>query len=386
MSPGPQVNGHCDERFSVLLDLLESRLAAGDDLGASVAVSIEGEPVVDLWGGWADTGRHQPWVADTITNVWSTTKTMTSLCALVLVERGRLDVHAPVSTYWPEFGANGKEAIEVRHLLSHTSGVAAWEQPFGLDDLFDAEGAVARLAAQAPFWAPGTASGYHALNQGHLVGELVRRVSGRTLGTFFAEEVAGPLGADFHIGLDPTHDHRVSDVVPPDPVPAGPAGPQAPQPDFLTRMAPTLEAEVAWSTRWRRAEIGAANGHGNARSVVRIQDVVANGGIAPGPDGRPVRLLSPATIDLIFREQAYGPDLVLGEVHRFGIGYGLPSPERTPELPDGRICFWGGWGGSSVIIDTDRRLCFAYMMNRMVSGEAGDDRSESLVRALYACL
>lgn len=386
MPASAPVGGSCDQRFEVLVDLLEARLASGDDLGASVAVSIGGELVVDVWGGWADTDRRRPWTQDTITNVWSTTKTMTNLCALVLVERGELDVFAPVCTYWPEFGANGKESIEVRHLLAHTSGVAAWEAPFGLDELFDPARAVARLAAQAPFWEPGTASGYHALNQGHLVGEVVRRVTGRSLGTFFAQEIAGPLGADFHIGLDPRHDHRVSDVVPPDPVPTDPGAGEAAGPEFLARMAPSLEADVAWSTPWRRAEIGAANGHGNARSVVTVQNVVANGGQARGVDGRTIRLLSPATIDLIFQEQSYGLDLVLGEVQRFGIGYGLPSPEQTPELPDGRICFWGGWGGSSIIVDTERNLCFAYMMNRMVSGEAGDDRSESLVRALYACL
>ena len=378
------VHGFCDDRFDPLVDLLAAGIESGRDLGASLAVMIGETMAVDLWGGWKDADRTQPWEADTITNVWSTTKTMTTLCALILVERGLLDVHAPVSRYWPDFAANGKAGIEVRHLLAHTSGVAFWEAPFELDDLYDWDRAVAQLAAQAPSWEPGTASGYHSLNQGHLIGELVRRIDGRTLGRFFADEIAGPLGADFHIGLDPTHDHRVSNVIPPEPVEPDPDA--APFADFLAGKAPIIAADVAWTEAWRRAEIGAANGHGNARSVARIQSVIANGGRAVGADGSIVELLSPRTIDLIFEEQAYGTDLVLGEIHRFGIGYGLPCPERTPELPDGRICHWGGWGGSTIIVDVERNLTIAYMMNRMISGEAGDDRSEALVRAIYALL
>ena len=209
-----EVHGTCDERFTAMRELLAANLASGADLGASVAVTLDGEPVVDLWGGWSDTDKTVPWAQDTITNVWSTTKTMTSLCALVLVERGQLDVYAPVAEYWPEFAANGKDKIEVRHLMSHSSGVSAWAQPVVVDDIFDWEKSTSMLAAQAPWWEPGTASGYHALNQGHLVGEVVRRITGLSLGQFFAKEVAGPLGADFHIGLAPEHDHRVSNVVP----------------------------------------------------------------------------------------------------------------------------------------------------------------------------
>lgn len=380
----PLVNGSCDPRFDVIVDLFHGNIDSGADLGASLAVMQGDRAVVDLWGGWADPERTTTWRADTITNVWSTTKTMTSLCALVLVERGLLDVYAPVAHYWPDFATNGKADIEVRHLMSHTSGIPFWEAPFTIEEVYDWDRAVARLASQAPCWEPGTASGYHSLNQGHLVGEVIRRIDGRPLGRFFAEEVAGPLGADFHIGLDPRHDHRVSNVVPPEPV--GPAPQIPPATSFLGRAAPLLEASVAWTSAWRRADIGAANGHGNARSVSLIASVVANGGWTTSTTGDRVDLLSPATIDLIFDEQAYGPDLILGDVHRFGIGYGLGCPERTPELPEGRICYWGGWGGSSVIVDTERNLTIAYMMNRMVSGEAGDDRSENLVRAIYALL
>ena len=213
-----EIHGTCDERFEVAREVLSGALDAGDDLGASVAVTVDGEPVVDLWGGWADVARETPWERDTVTNVWSTTKTMTALAALVLVERGELDVHAPVARYWPEFAANGKAGVEVRHLLSHTSGVSGWEQPVQVEDIFDWERSTSMLAAQAPWWEPGTASGYHALNQGHLVGEVVRRITGTGLRTFFAEEIARPLGADFQIGLDPADAGRASDVVPPPPL------------------------------------------------------------------------------------------------------------------------------------------------------------------------
>jgi CubicO group peptidase (beta-lactamase class C family) len=357
-------------------EVLEANLESGADLGASVAVTVDGSPVVDLWGGWTDADRTTPWVADTITNVWSTTKTMTNLCALVLVDRGELDVFAPVSKYWPEFAANGKERIEVRHILSHTSGVSAWEQPVQVEDIYDWEKSTAMLASQSPWWEPGTASGYHAINQGHLVGEVIRRISGRSLGTFFAEEVAGPLGADFQIGLKPADDHRVSDVVAPPPLPIElEEGSVA----FKTLTGPPVDANWANTQAWRRAEIGAANGQGNARSVARIQSVVACGGELDG-----VRLLSPKTIDLIFAEQANGVDLVLGLPLRFGIGYALPQQETLPYIPDRRICFWGGWGGSMIIVDLDHRMTIAYMMNVMEGGIIGGVRAEALIRAAYS--
>jgi CubicO group peptidase (beta-lactamase class C family) len=373
-----EIEGSCDDRFEALRSVLAGKLDAGDDLGASVAVTVDGEPVVDLWGGHTDVARTRRWERDTITNVWSTTKTMTSLAALVLVDRGELDVHAPVARYWPEFAANGKERVEVRHLMSHTSGVPAWAQPVTLEDVYDPERSVALLAAQPPWWEPGTASGYHALNQGHLVGEVVRRITGQSLGTFFAKEVAGPLDADFHIGLDPVHDERVTDVVPPPPVEIDPA---AFDPDALAVRAltgPAFPPEAATTAAWRRAEIGAANGHGNARSVARIQSVVANGGAVDG-----VRLLSPKTIDLIFEEQSNGIDLVIGTPVRFGIGYALPLAETAPYIPDGRTCFWFGYGGSTVVIDTDRRMVVAYVMNKMQPGVLGNPTGAALVSAAY---
>jgi CubicO group peptidase (beta-lactamase class C family) len=375
------ISGRCDAPFGRLREVLAAAIDGGDDLGGSVAVTVDGAPVVDLWGGWADPDRTRPWTEDTITNVWSTTKTMTALAALVLADRGELDVYAPVARYWPEFAANGKDRVEVRHLLSHTSGVSAWAQPVEVDDLYDWEKATAMLAAQPCWWEPGTASGYHALNQGHLVGEVIRRITGQQLGAFFAQEIAGPLGADFHIGLDPAHDERVSDVVPPPPLPFDLEALGMDSVAVKTFTGPAPDASVAWSEAWRRADIGAANGHGNARSVARIHAVVANGGEVDG-----VRLLSPGTIDLIFDEQANGIDLVLGLPVRFGIGFALPHPETFPYLPDGRICLWGGWGGSMAVIDTERRMSLAFMMNKMAPGIIGGPTATALIAAAYEAL
>src|SRR4051812_27651688 len=354
------LGGTCSARFDPLRELFAAKLESGEDLGASLAVNIDGEMVVDLWGGWADEARTVPWGENTITNLFSTTKTMTALAALVLVDRGELDLDATVTKYWPEFAARAKAEIKVRQLLSHTSGVSGWEQPITLEDLYDWDRSTAPLADQAPWWEPGTASGYHMLTYGHLIGEVIRRITGQRLGEFFAAHVAGPLGADFHIGLPPSELHRVTNVVPP-PVPADapPFDPRQLGPNsvaFKTWTNPTgFPADYSWTEAWRRADIGAANGHGNARSAARLQSALACGGEVDG-----VRLLSPQTIDRIFEVQSNGIDLVIGIPSRFGVGYGLS--------PEGRVCYWGGTGGSTVIIDVDRRITFAYVMNKMAAG------------------
>ena len=376
-----EVQGSCTAAFGKLREILAASIASGEDLGASVAVVHQGQMVVDLWGGWADAARTTPWTEHTITNVWSTTKTMTNLTALVLADRGLIDLDAPVARYWPEFGANGKDNVLVRDLLAHTSGVSAWAPPVTVADLYDWDKSTAMLAAQPQWWPRGTASGYHAFNQGHLVGEVVRRVTGQSLGRYFADELAGPLGADFHIGLAAEHDHRVANIVPPPPLPFDLANLDPESVMYKTFTGPAADPTVAWTPEWRRAEIGAANGHGNARSVARIQAVVSNGGEIDG-----VRLLSPQTIARIFEEQSNGPDLALGIPLRFGIGYGLPESVTMPSLPQGRVCYWGGWGGSLIVNDADRQLTIAYMMNKMAAGIIGGPRSEALVRAAYAAV
>jgi CubicO group peptidase (beta-lactamase class C family) len=351
------LGGTCSARFEPVRELFAAKLESGEDLGASLALNVDGEMVVDLWGGWADEACTVPWTEKTIANVFSTTKAMTSLAALVLVDRGELDLDATVAKYWPEFAANGKAGIKVRQLLSHTSGVSGWEQPITLDDLYDWDKSTALLAAQAPWWEPGTASGYHMLNYGHLIGEVIRRITGMRLGEFIAAHLAGPLGADFHIGLPLSEFRRVANVVPP------PGSPSIGMPQldpgsvaFKTwTNPPDVLPERSWTAGWRRADIGAANGHCNARSLARLQSAVACGGEVDG-----VRLLSPQTIERIFEVQCHGIDLVIGAPQKWGLGYGL--------FPEGRGCAFGGAGGSLVVIDADRRLTFAYVMNKMAPG------------------
>ena len=374
-----EVSGSCSARFEPVRDALAEKLASGDELGASIVINVDGEVVADMWGGFRDEARTVPWTEDTITNVWSTTKTITNLAALMLADRGQLDVYAPIARYWPEYAAGGKQDIEVRHLLSHTSGVSGWDQPFLTEDMYDWEKATSQLAAQAPWWEPGSASGYHAQNQGHMVGEIVRRITGKSLKQFVAEEIAGPLGADFQIGAAERDWDRIADVVPPPPLPFDMDAIDMQSPAFKTMTGPVPDAAAANTPGWRNADMGAVNGHGNARSVARIMSALALGGEVDG-----VRLLGQETIDLIFDEQSNGVDLVLGVPLRFGIGYGLPLLETVPYLPDERICFWGGWGGSIIAMDLDRRMTISYMMNKMGPGVIGSDRSEAYTRAAYA--
>ncbi|NEA86715.1 serine hydrolase domain-containing protein, partial [Streptomyces sp. SID14436] len=215
------VHGHCDPRFAAVRAAFEENVRERQELGAAVAVTVDGSTVVDLWGGWADAARTRPWERDTVVNVWSTTKGPVALCAHLLADRGLLDLDAPVAAYWPEFAAAGKEKVLVRHLLSHRAGLAGLREPHSLEQLYDWELTTRRLAATEPWWEPGTRSGYHALTYGHLVGEVVRRVSGLRPGTFLEREVTGPRGIDFTIGRPERDAGRIAELVQ---APARPAG------------------------------------------------------------------------------------------------------------------------------------------------------------------
>jgi CubicO group peptidase (beta-lactamase class C family) len=355
------IQGEYDDLFTAVPSALAGLLDAGD-AGASVAVFVDGEPVVDVWGGFADPDRTVPWQRDTITCAFSVTKTMTALCALILADRGDLDLSAPVGRYWPEFATAGKDRVLVRHLLAHTAGLPDWVGP--VEELYDWPAATARLAAQAPLWEPGSAAGYHSLTQGFLVGEVVRRITGRSLGEFFAAEVAGPLGADFSIGLPAEHDLRVALTVPP----------PSRDEDYVATSArarptggTTLRVRDANSVAWRRAQIPAASGFGNARSVALVQSVMACGGAVRG-----MRLLSEAGCARAREEQFTGEDRVLGMQVRYGLGYGL----------FGSSLGWGGWGGSLVVIDPDARMAVAYLTNQMRE-PADDTRGMELVMSAY---
>ncbi|MGW6704548.1 serine hydrolase domain-containing protein [Streptomyces sp. NPDC054956] len=367
------IEGVCEPRFAAVREALAALLGK-DDVGASAAVYVDGEPVVDIWGGYADASRSVRWERTTLTCVNSTTKNMTALCALILADRGLLDLSAPVASYWPEFAAAGKESVLVRHVLSHTAGLPDLSGLTAVEELYDWQGVTAGLAAQAPEWDPGTAAGYHALTFGFLVGEIVLRVTGRTLGEFFAEEVAGPLGADFHIGLSAEHDHRVAPLIPPSSL-TDEYSASAPLGLDGTRRENTgaaIRVRDVNSLPWRRAQIPAVNGFGSARSVALVQSVLANRGSAGG-----VRLLSPQGCEPAWQEVFRGDDRVLRTPMSWTVGFGR----------FGNTFGWGGWGGSLVVSDPDARMTVAYVMNRMTDRDREEDnRGMEIIMAAYGGL
>ena len=375
------VHGHCDERFAAVRSALADNIASGEEVGACIAIDIDGELVVDIWGGYTDAARTSAWAEDTIVNVWSSTKTVTSLAALMLVDRGLVELAASVAEYWPEFAANGKQDIEFRHVLAHTSGVSGWELPFTTEDMYDWDKSTAALAAQAPWWQPGTASGYHAHNQGHLIGEVMRRVTGRSLKDFVRGEIAAPLGADFQIGAGHEDYGRIAEIIPPPPLELPLDQLPEDSPMRKTFSGPPPNADAANTPAWREADLGALNGHGNARSLAAIQSAISLGGTTRG-----VQLLKPETVELIWVEQANGVDLVLPAPMRWGIGYGLAPNLALPYVPDEKICFWGGWGGSMVAMCPDRRTTITYVMNKMGPGILGSDRAATYGTLIFDAL
>ncbi|MCF2534718.1 beta-lactamase family protein [Streptomyces sp. FB2] len=385
--PAARVHGHCDPRFAAVRTAFEANFRERGELGAAVAVTVGGETVVDLWGGWADEARSRPWERDTLVNVWSTTKGPTALCAHILADRGLLDLDAPVADHWPEFAAAGKEGVLVRHLLAHRAGLPGLREPHSLEQLYDWEATTGRLAATEPWWTPGTASGYHALTYGFLVGEVVRRVSGLLPGAFLEREVTGPLGVDFTIGLPEKESGRAAELVQPPAAPEGegPAAPAALPPVALAALAnPAVGAEQAGTAAWRAAEIPAANGHGTARAVATLYGILAGGGSYGG-----LRFLSPEAAERVREGQGSCRDLVLGAGlgHDTEIGLGLwLSGAGGSYGPNPRAFGHDGFGGSCGLADPEAGVSMGYVMNRMGPHIADDPRKMTLVDAAYASL
>lgn len=379
------IDGMCDARLRRVHDAFAENFARHGEVGAAVAVTVDGKPVVDLWAGHADAARTRRWTRDTIVNIASATKGLTATCAHRLVDRGLLDLEAPVATYWPEFAQAGKAAIPVHLLLSHRAGLPAIEAPLPTAALYDWDQMTRALAAQQPWWQPGTKHGYHAFTFGWLVGEVVRRITGRSLGRYWRQEVAEPLGVDCHIGLAAEHDARVAEFIP---IPPD-------EPDLeeaLLRNAPLMVRKALNNPpktvadmntpAWRRAEIPAGNAHTNARALARVYGALACGGAVDG-----VRVLRPESIARARSEQANGPDAVLfGWPTRFGLGFSLP-PEGAGFGSSSATAFGcPGAGGSIGFADPDARVGFGYTMNQMHAAIPPDPRAVRLIEALYASL
>ncbi len=375
------IKGTCEPGFEPVRDAFAANFADRDEIGASVAVVVGGKPVVDLWAGWADPARTREWRADTLTNVWSTTKAMTSLCAHLLMERGELDPDAPVAKYWPEFAANGKGDMPVRWLMCHQSGLTGLAVPVTLTDYYDWEKITGLLAEQAPFFPPGTTSGYQAITFGYLVGEVIRRITGQSVGSFFAAEIAGPMGADFHIGVPEADLGRCSELQGVRPTQDEQAAlaqayANAAPAAMAALLNPSLTGDEANADDWRKAEIPAANGHGTALALATIFGAVADGS---------ERLISARTMEAARAGNGLHTDQVLGFGVEFGLGWGLSGDDHHFG-PNPAAFGHDGFGGSAVGGDPEAGVAFAYVMNRMGMNLVDDPRKMAIIDGVYKSL
>jgi CubicO group peptidase (beta-lactamase class C family) len=387
MADVPAILGVCDPAFVAVREALADNFRTHGELGAAVAVVVDGVPVVDLWAGWMDEARSRAWERDTLVDVFSVGKAIAATALLMLAERGRIDVEAPVARYWPEFAQAGKDGVTVRMLLAHTAGLPGIRPPLPDHAMYDWPLMTAALAAETPWWQPGAQVGYHVNTFGFLIGELVRRASGMSVGTFVAREIAGPLGADFHFGIGPADDARIADYVfsaelftaePPAIVQDDEARRELFRAVYSNPRGISGMGTVD-TREWRAAEMPSTNGHANARALARIYAALAAGGSLDG-----VRLLSPGTLARASAAAASGPDAVLGRPSCFGLGFQLSRPERP--LGRGLRTFGHfGAGGSVGFADPDARLAFGYTMNR--SGPRWQNpRNRALIDAAYARL
>lgn len=399
------VRGYCDENFFEARHIFEKSISSGFELGGSIAVEVKGKKVIDLWGGYLDHSQSKLWEENTLVNVFSTTKGIAAICLLQLIEKGLLDIEKPVSEYWPEFSANGKDHIPVKYLFCHKAGLCGVREPLQSGAFSDWELITSELARQEPLWEPGTAHGYHAITYGHLVGELLRKIDGRTIGEYFKEEIAEPLDLDFWIGLPDSEFDRVSDIYPSKPGPLQylfPLLTKLPRfmlpgrAKFLLDFGDTSkpvgaafnnppisssEEMEANTKKWRNAEIPAANGHGTARSIAKLYGILANGGSRDG-----IHILSPETIEKGRQTQSDGKDLVLGGMRtRFGLGFMLGT-ENVSMGPNPNAFGHGGAGGSLGFSDPDNNISLGFVMNQMHPGITAWKTATDVAESVYKTL
>nr|MDO8109893.1 serine hydrolase domain-containing protein [Candidatus Sigynarchaeota archaeon] len=385
-----EINGTCDDRFAKVKEVFAKHFETGEDVGASFAVYKDGKSMVDIWAGHADAARTRPWDKDTLVCVFSSTKVMAALCVHVLADRGLIDYDAPVAKYWPEFAQAGKENVLVRHVLSHTSGVATYPEQVTREDFVDWTKMTRLLEHMTPLWQPGTKLGYHMTSFGFLTGEIVRRVTEKSIATFFHDEIAKPLGADFYIGLPVQHHGRLADLIPP----KGPGVFDLVNSDFAFKLLgkpvglaiarnPKIPIaninEMNHMKEWLAAEVPSSNGTGNARSMAKVGAMVACGGELDG-----VRLLSPAIIKKIATPQFTGKGYLLAKTC-MGLGLGI----NIKKMANGKVPLaigWSGLGGSYCVMDLDNRMSYAYAMNKMNLAIVGDPRRGRFEKALYESL
>jgi CubicO group peptidase (beta-lactamase class C family) len=383
-----RIEGKCDPRFARVREAFAENFAQRNEYGAAVAITLDRKPVVDLWGGHADKARTQPWTRDTIVNLFSTTKGLTAICAHRLVDQGRLDLDTPVARYWPEFAQAGKGEIPMRQLLNHRAGLPALRKKLSDEASYDWNAMTAALAAEEPWWVPGTKHGYHALTMGWLVGEVIRRVTGKSVGRYFHDEIAAPLGLDCHIGLDAKDDSRCGQMIqspPPPPDQVNLFKYAQDNPESITAKAffnpaTAMKLGAVNGRAWRGAEIPAANGHSNARALARLYGALARGGEVDG-----IRVLESAAIARCSAEESGGVDEVLLVPTRFSTGFMLTQPHDRMG-PNNSPFGHPGAGGSLGFADPEAKVGFGYTMNKMGPYILIDPRARAPIDAVYASL
>lgn len=376
----PEIHGTCVPQFEGVRAALRENFAKDDELGAAVAVYWRGQPVVDLWAGHQDAARKKAWERDTLICQMSVAKAVSAFCVHILADRGLVDLDAPIARYWPEFAAEGKEAVTIAWALCHLSSVpVADAAPRG--SIFDWGVMTRAIAAQKPLWPPGTTPCYHTATQGFILGEIVRRVTGLTIGAFLRQEVAAPLGLDYHIGLTPGEEARCASMIPSagNVLSAAQAGKLS---DLLTRGWAQLPLNEDFNShRWRAGEVPSASGHGTARSIARLYALLAAGGELDG-----VRLVRRETLERAWQQQWQGKDLMSGLTFRIALGFYLNCPPDRPMGSSPRAFGHSGAGGAQSFGDPDNQLAFCYAPNRMHSGFDIGPRATRLIEALYRCL
>ncbi|MDB5716862.1 MAG: hypothetical protein JWM38_289 [Sphingomonas bacterium] len=373
------VEGEIEPRFLGVAEAFAANFAAGEEIGASVAIVVDGAPVVDLWGGFQDPACRLPWQRDTIVCMMSVAKGVTALCVHILAGRGLIDVAAPVARYWPEFAAAGKEALSLRYVLDHRAGLPYLTERLPRGSAYDARAMANALARQAPIIPPGTDPQYHVMTQGYMLGEVVRRVTGKSLGQFLRDEVTGPFGIDYAIGLPEADDRRCATfyLAPDNRLRAAVGMGDTPEGIFWAELA---KDEDFNSSPWRRAEIPSANGHGNARAVARLYAALACGGLLDGK-----RMIDEQALAAMITEQHHLPERLVGRHYHQALGVILNSPPVSYMGPNPRSFGHQGAGGAHGFGDPGARLGFAYAPSAFKNDPAVPTRRR-LIDAAFAAL
>ncbi len=372
-----EIRGNCDRKFTEVKELFESIHSSGREIGSSFAVYKDGKALVDIWGGYTDKEQTNPWNKDSLATVWSTTKGVAAITCALAVEKGLLDYEEKVSHYWPEFGCNGKEDITVGMLLSHQAGICG-SATNNVKDYYSQSTMAEELAAMKPIWEPGTASGYHSMTYGWLTSELIIRVTGKTLGNFYADEIGNLNEIDFFIGLPESEEKRVVEMVP-----FPKEENQSTEPTEIndakraTARGPNL-IKLQNTRDWRAAEIPSANGQGCASGLAKLYSLV----VSNDPS---IKILDEKTIRRMTEERITNRDLVLDVVTRWGAGF-IMNMHGVIYGPNKKSFGHSGWGGSCAFGDPENNLGISYVMNQMKNNFAADGRSLELINATYECL